>query len=191
LCGYYRNATVFSNVIRHPDRLKVDGSKLYCRVKVDPKDAFLVPVDKRHDRLNPQPISSSQVMYGDTNPTWVTWFENLVGQKEHSSENEKKRRKWTNKVERNTKARKMALKKYGHTCECCKISHEDPICSAVFEVHHKVPYAEDFEERSLEITDLAVLCANCHRMIHRMPDLGDIMALRTYQKVKQSTPSEP
>lgn len=42
------------------------------------------------------------------------------------------------------------------------------------------PYSENFETRALNVSDLAVLCANCHRMIHRMPDLADIKALRDY-----------
>ena len=42
------------------------------------------------------------------------------------------------------------------------------------------PYSENFETRALNVSDLAVLCANCHRMIHRMPDLADIKALMDY-----------
>lgn len=95
-------------------------------------------------------------------------------------ESEKKRRKWTTAVERSSKARKLALNQYGAKCECCQISHQDSVRSAVFEVHHKVPYAENFEERHLIVSDLAVLCANCHRMLHKMPDLADIRALQRY-----------
>jgi 5-methylcytosine-specific restriction enzyme A len=180
LCGYYRNATVFSSPVRHPDGLKAGKSKIYCRVKVNPKDAFLIPIEKRNDELQPRPKGMFPVLYGDEGTTWVDWFENLAAGFEDSLGSEKKRRKWTEKIERSSKARRKAINYYGLKCECCKISHQDNVRSAVFEVHHKVPYAENFETRTLEVTDLAVLCANCHRMLHKMPDVSDVKALRNY-----------
>jgi 5-methylcytosine-specific restriction protein A len=35
------------------------------------------------------------------------------------------------------------------------------------ECHHVVPLAEAAHERSVRLADLALVCANCHRMIHR------------------------
>lgn len=180
LCGYYRNATVFSSPIRHPDSLVAGGSKIHCRVRVDPRDAFIIPAEKRHDVLQPKPAGQFPVLYGDESSVWVNWFEHLVEGNQRSFGNEKKRRKWTNRVERNSKARKMALEKYGLKCESCEMSYEDNVRAAVFEVHHKVPYAENFETRRLKVSDLAVLCANCHRMIHKMPDVADVKALRAH-----------
>ncbi len=180
LCGYYRNATVFASTIEHPDGLEADNSKIYCRVKVDPSDAFLIPADKRSDELQPKPKGMFPVLYGDKSSMWVIWFENLIAGPQRSFASEKKREKWTKGIERSSDARKMAIKKYGLKCECCEISHDDNVRGAVFEVHHKLPYAEDFEMRRLDISDLAVLCANCHRMIHRMPDVADIKTLRAY-----------
>ena len=180
LCGYYRNATVFSHPIRHPDFLEAGSSEIYCRVKVNPSDAFLIPADKRKDALQPRPPGMFPVLYGDESSEWVKWFEGLAAELQQSFANEKKRRIWTRRVERSTEARKMALQKYGFKCACCKISHDDNVRASVFEVHHKVPYAENFETRSLEVSDLAILCANCHRMIHRMPDVADVKALRAY-----------
>lgn len=180
LCGYYRNATVFASPVRHPDHLKAGNSKIYCRVKVNPNDAFLVPVEKRNNVVQPRPKGQFPVLYGNADIDWVGWFEKLILGFEGYFEIEKKRKKWTKKVERSSKARKMALKEYGHKCECCKISHVDNICGAVFEVHHKLPFAENFEKRELVVSDLAVLCANCHRMIHKMPDVADVEDLRIY-----------
>lgn len=181
LCGYYRDATVFSNLIRHPDKLKAGKSEIFSRVKVDPKNAFLVRSDKRNDELQPKPQGQFPVLYGDKNPEWIKWFEGLDSGNHISLEIERKRIKWAKRVERSSKAREMAINEYGHKCECCEISHKDNIRAAVFEVHHKMPYAENFETRRLEVSDLAVLCANCHRMIHKMPDFGDIEALKAYQ----------
>lgn len=180
LCGYYRNATVFATPVRHPDKLRAGKSKIFSRVRVAPKNAFLIPADKRNDELQPRPQGQFPVLYGNAGSEWVDWFENLAEGFQPSFGSEKKRRKWTKRVERNSKARKMALSKYGFKCECCEISHEDNVRAAVFEVHHKVPYAESFETRRLEVSDLSVLCANCHRMIHKMPDVADVEALRGY-----------
>lgn len=182
LCGYYRNATVFSHPIRHPDGLKAGSVPIYCRVKVHPDNAFLIPADNRSDELQPRPPGQFPVLYGDKNSEWVGWFEGLASDIQTTFGSEKKRRKWTKTVERSSKARTMALQEYGHRCECCKISHDDNVRASVFEVHHKVPYAESFETRQLKISDLAVLCANCHRMIHKMPDVSDVNALITYLK---------
>ena len=41
------------------------------------------------------------------------------------------------------------------------------------EVHHLVPFGEDPRTRETNPrTDLAVLCANCHRMVHRKRDVA-------------------
>ena len=184
LCGYYTNATVLSSSVWHPDGHKTDNGEIYYRVKVNPKDAFLIPIEKRKDEIQPWPQGQAPVRYGDTRPRpgWVEWFEKFTQRTKarHSIATEQKRRKWAEQVERSSEARELALGHYGHTCECCKISDEDNIRAAVFEVHHKVPFAKNFKKRKLKSSNLAVLCANCHRMIHKMPDVADIEGLRGY-----------
>ena len=54
LCGYYRNATVFSVPIKHPDGLMAGESEIYCRVKVAPDDAYLIPAGRRDNVLQPR-----------------------------------------------------------------------------------------------------------------------------------------
>lgn len=180
LCGYYRNATVFSSPVRHPDHLKAGKSSIYCRVKVSPDDAFLIPIGKRIEEVKPRPKGQFPVLYGNAESDWVHWFEDYIQGVDNPSASEKKRKRWTETIERSSTARKLALMNYGNTCECCRISFEDNVRASIFEVHHKVPYAENFEARHLEASDLAVLCANCHRMIHKMPDVADVESLRKY-----------
>lgn len=182
LCGYYRNATVFASPKRHPDLLMAGTSEIFCRVRVDPKDAYLVPATKRFDEVTPRPKGQFPVLYGDEGSEWISWFEGLKKSKKASDISEKKRKKWTQQVERSSKARSAAINHYGYKCGCCGLAHEDAVRSAIFEVHHKSPYAEDFGTRKVKLTDLAVLCANCHRMIHQMPDLSDINGLREILK---------
>lgn len=190
LCGYYRNATVFSQLIAHPDGLEVNGLPLHIRAKVDPKNAFLIPLAKRNDKIQPRPKGQFPVLYGDDDSEWVNWFQGLAIDTEHFIISEEKRKKWTENVERSSSARAMALRTYGWTCESCKITHDDCIRASIFEVHHKVVYAENFETRRLKASDLAVLCANCHRMIHKMPDVSDVDALRDYLMAVQGGGSE-
>jgi predicted HNH restriction endonuclease len=56
-------------------------------------------------------------------------------------------------------------------CEACKFEFGkkyglelEDFC----EVHHRVPFSKDRKERATRLEDLAVLCANCHRAIHRL-----------------------
>jgi len=47
------------------------------------------------------------------------------------------------------------------------------------EVHHLVPLGKDSGERVTSLEDLAVLCANCHRAIHRLgPSMPTVPELR-------------
>lgn len=66
------------------------------------------------------------------------------------------------KIERDPAVRKQALKKYGHLCMGCGFL---PKVISQLEVHHLFPLAEG-GERLTAISDLAVLCANCHRLAH-------------------------
>lgn len=182
LCGYYRNVTVFALPVRHPDRLIAGKLEIYCRVKVSPKDAYLVPAETRDAKVSPRPRGQFPVLYGDAQTDWVQWFEKLIQSSQAPLISEEKRRRWSERVERSSKARELAIKHYGYKCECCDVSHKKNVGKAIFEVHHKLPFAADFETRQLEVSDLAILCANCHRMIHKMPDLSDIKKLKKYLK---------
>lgn len=74
--------------------------------------------------------------------------------------------------ERNPKVRKMLLEARrpgGIRCEVCDLSRpnlEMSMQEAMFEAHHLIPLAEA-GERKTKLPDLALLCACCHRLIHR------------------------
>lgn len=66
-------------------------------------------------------------------------------------------------------------------CEACDIREQDfpkSIGEACFEVHHKIPLADLSEEVETRLIDLAMLCANCHRMIHRCNPMPTVAGLR-------------
>lgn len=73
--------------------------------------------------------------------------------------------------------------KKGYTCEACDFCFSDKygkIGSNFIEAHHLIPFASlDEGKTSLNLeTDFAVLCSNCHRMIHRLDDPSNLSQLR-------------
>jgi 5-methylcytosine-specific restriction protein A len=69
-------------------------------------------------------------------------------------------------------------------CEVCDFDFETqfgPQLSGFWEVHHVVPLAEAGVMRDTDLSDRAVLCANCHRAIHRlgpkMPTIAELRAI--------------
>lgn len=65
------------------------------------------------------------------------------------------------KAERDPAVRRAALKHYGFTCMRCGLV---PRVASQLDVHHRDPIAEG--ERRTTLADLAVICANCHRLVH-------------------------
>ncbi|WP_201770552.1 HNH endonuclease [Sorangium cellulosum] len=54
-------------------------------------------------------------------------------------------------------------------CEICNRTHSSEAAQlheAVYEAHHLVPLSAG-QERTTRLEDMALLCANCHTMIHR------------------------
>ncbi len=65
------------------------------------------------------------------------------------------------KAERDPALRRAALSRYGHRCQACSFV---PTVLGQLDVHHKSPIKEG--ERKTRLEDVAVLCANCHRLAH-------------------------
>lgn len=72
--------------------------------------------------------------------------------------------------ERDGTLRKIAPAIHGYNCMACGFNYEDcygEIGKGFIEVHHVVPLASAGVVKTNPETDLVVLCANCHRMVHR------------------------
>jgi 5-methylcytosine-specific restriction protein A len=54
-------------------------------------------------------------------------------------------------------------------CECCRHDYEEygKHHDAMFEVHHRRALANSKKSVVTTLGDLAVVCSNCHRVIHR------------------------
>lgn len=86
------------------------------------------------------------------------------------------------RLDRNASLSRKAKQIHGYTCQACGIDMEEvygPIGHRYIEAHHLVPVAE-LQGRVVRRdpkTDFAVLCPNCHRMIHRSGAPHDVEAL--------------
>lgn len=89
------------------------------------------------------------------------------------------------KVERNRRLAVKVKKSLGLTCQACGFNFEEvygPTGKDYIEAHHLTPLSKlkgqlvTLDPRK----DFAVLCANCHRMIHRSEYVSDVSAFRTH-----------
>ena len=66
-------------------------------------------------------------------------------------------------------------------CECCEFDFQLRYGDRghdFIEAHHSIPIARSGLGTNLRVTDLRMVCANCHRMLHRTP----WMTVRELQK---------
>lgn len=88
------------------------------------------------------------------------------------------------KIERNRTASKLAKKFHGTVCQACNLDfgkRYGAIGEGYIEAHHLKPISSLEEGVAAHYDvgeDFAVLCANCHRMIHRSGDPSDLAAFR-------------
>ena len=72
--------------------------------------------------------------------------------------------------------------KKGYKCEACNFNFEDKygeLGKKFIEAHHLVSFASLNEgDTKLSLNDFAVLCSNCHRMIHRLKDSSNLDELK-------------
>jgi len=85
--------------------------------------------------------------------------------------------------------RKQALKKDGKlTCEVCSfdfVFHYGSRGDGVMECHHTKPVAMLSEGQKTHVNDLALVCANCHRIIHRSKPWLSVPELKALMKEVQ------
>lgn len=88
------------------------------------------------------------------------------------------------RIERNQLLAKKVKKIKGYSCEACGFRFKDKyrtVGDSYIEAHHLVPLAE-LEGGKIPmdpLKDFAVLCSNCHRMIHKTAHSHDIEAFKS------------
>jgi 5-methylcytosine-specific restriction protein A len=83
------------------------------------------------------------------------------------------------RIERNVALVKKVKEKKGYSCEACGINFEQvygPLGKGYIEAHHLKPLAslKGTKVAMNPEVDFAVLCSNCHRMVHRSGLVDDI-----------------
>ena len=95
---------------------------------------------------------------------------------------------YTTTYERIPKYKEAAIRaNKGYTCKCCGFDFEKKygeLGKNFIEVHHVVPLASRKECIVPDVdNDLVCLCPNCHRMIHRKKENGEIYKVEELQKI--------
>ena len=77
-----------------------------------------------------------------------------------------------------------------YECQVCGLRYEDAygkLGQAFAEAHHLVPLSKLRESIKTRLEDLATVCANCHRMLHKMTGLrNDIHQLKKLRQKRRS-----
>jgi len=67
------------------------------------------------------------------------------------------------------KAKENFIKTYGYLfCESCGFNFKKLYGFSYAEAHHKKPLSQIVDGEKTKLSDLAILCANCHRAVHRI-----------------------
>jgi 5-methylcytosine-specific restriction enzyme A len=81
------------------------------------------------------------------------------------------------------KRKRLAHEKHGSLrCEVCDFDFKaeyGELGNGFIECHHTVPVSQLAPNHKTKLTDLALVCANCHRMLHRGGEVLSIDALRS------------
>lgn len=93
------------------------------------------------------------------------------------------------RIERNRKLISRVKECKGYRCEICDLQFSEKygdMGKGYIEAHHLVPFAK-LKGNAIPLDpkkDFAVLCANCHRMAHKLDDVADMQKLRSiYQGI--------
>lgn len=193
LVGAFRDCVVFREPRLHPSRevRKLIGDAhfhLVCRVE----QAILIPPASR--RFSLEYRGRAQIFYG-INADLITArdVEEYLDDQEayfvpSAGGEESRAPRLASRYERSGAARRIKLAGVSELeCEGCGLrvpAGANASQRAVFEVHHRFPMSllKTGATRKVSASDLALLCANCHRLIHRMSDVSDVKALRSEPK---------
>ncbi len=194
IVGYYLNATILREpeISDLPDRTRV--------ARILSRDAVLIPEAERVVTIpgrEEKGFGQANLWYGlneghSLREDVLRYIEDKdVLPESQSSVIEYRRRRKHESWEGRPSCRSFIHIK-GFRCEACDyaISEKDQrIWGSGFELHHLLPWGQmqEGEERNLLPDDFAVLCATCHRAIHRTDFVSDVTKFRTKVLVIRET----
>lgn len=184
--GWYENATVFRE-LQMSSKGSIRGDWEYY-FKAHSQDAHLIPatardleVPRKSSITDKGYIGQRNVFYPVGNPNYERFLQSFELLRKdalpHSAddideaefqEGQRASREATY-FARNAKLVRAAKVHHGTSCQACGFNFAEfygDLGQDYIEVHHKRQMAED-KVRSTTVDDVDVLCANCHRMVHR------------------------
>lgn len=107
---------------------------------------------------------------------------------DHSSLEQAKTYCLHRRIERSSNHSKAVKKAQGTRCKGCDLHMSEKygnIADGMIDAHHLTPLSALEAGKTVmldPLKDFAVLCPNCHRVIHRLADVSDVQALRDLLK---------
>lgn len=172
------------------------------RAKLDYEEGELLEIDLNSKTTNARLYESGNIIakfYSrDSLPSnenltqdilkYLSYYEELTFNDTHLNEEkrltatEKKQYRLHFRIERNSSISKKVKNEKGFVCEACEFDFKSMYGSLgenYIEAHHLTPIsALAIGEYQVNIKrDFAVLCSNCHSMIHRLDDCSDLAKL--------------
>ena len=187
--GWYSGATVHRSPVKRPeDPLHRDAyfTATDATLIGETERCFRIPRAQDKPRSRFGGIGQRHIWYRLNDELATTFRESLIDymatqksmQTPRQAVVESRKRRFSERLERKGTHRHFVRTK-GYQCEACKRSIEEDeqdVWGSSFELHHLTPFsklAED-ESRLVRIEDFAVLCASCHRAIHRTAYVSDV-----------------
>ena len=125
-------------------------------------------------------------IYGHINYEKLSLQSELLDQSGLSSKAVENYQQTVNHLQYDRRNSKKVKTLKGHKCECCGIDMKRIYGFDCTEAHHLIPVSElkgQIVELDLK-NDYAVLCPNCHRVVHKQPNPEDVESLK--KRVEQS-----
>lgn len=128
-----------------------------------------------------QNLESAAIQLGDTGSQQGQFIENLANLRMHE------------RIDRNPKLSAKVKRILGYTCQACGFNFSKvygPLGARFIEAHHLVPLSQlKGQIISLDPSkDFAVLCSNCHSIIHKFEKPHDIQAFKALLRAITSSP---
>lgn len=187
IVGWYNSARVYrkAQVQKHGRR-----GELPFQFWVKADDACLLPPSERDLEVPMKPNRAAKGFFGqrnwffpDGNSNYVRFLEafhvlrfasgaNAKQERadlEHYQEGQRAKAEITLTI-RNPKLVAATKKKYGFDCQVCGFNFErtyGDVGKEFIEAHHLAPIHTWNEARTISVAEMRVLCANCHRMVHK------------------------
>lgn len=176
IIGWYKNATAYR------DLQEYDGSGEYFRIKAKAEDCTLLPEDERHFIV--QHVFRNILYYNQDRDDEFQEYLNYINGYVNSRFMDNTESVYTEGVSKHLlleqktrnhivvqKAKEQHKQKNGGSlpCEVCGfdfVAVYGELGEGFIEAHHIKPHAER-GKRKIRIRDFALVCPNCHRMLHR------------------------